>query len=623
MTTRFPLVASQLALDGGIALPELTTNASLTLLQHLAPTVVAHELQKAYDLVQAVGGLPLALKLMGNYLRAQSYSGQPRRIQSALKKLHDVNARLLLSEPPVAREAYPGLPAHASLSLQSIIALTDQHLPSTTREVLYALSVFPAKPHSFSEEAALAVAACSIEELDVLTDAGLLEGDSASRYTLHQTIADYAQLHLHDTAPRVQLIHYARTYVEAHKTDYELLEQESSMILAALHAAQVLMLWQDLLHIVFAFAPFFILRGNYLLAETYIQKAHEAAVALNDGEGMSRALSYLGELSYKQSNHAQAEVYFQDGLAQARRLGNLRLMSDLLQHLGRLYWRTGRLVQAEEYLQDGLVSAQQIDYHECITGLLSALGVVVASKGDYLQSIAYLEAGLVLARRIGDRERVCYLLLNLGVTMGELGRGSEAERYLQEGLLLARQIGYQEGVSLFLLSLGDLAMLAQNYAQSRIYLEEGLVVARRIGHVGWSCYLLHTLAEVAYFEGGYTSVEAYLQEISLLLPQLGAAIFIADYLGLCGRVALKQQRWESAEAAFQQMLASVPEGYLEFRALAQYGLAQVALAQGNLPQARALSDASRAVLKALGRLRWPEVNQWLESLEQSDTEANV
>src|SRR5437763_16643597 len=91
-----------------------------------------------------------------------------------------------------------------------------------------------------SQEAALVVADCTVETLDNLTDAGLLESAGSDRYTLQQTIADYARLHLkEDAGAQDRLIVYAFEYVEAHKKDYELLERESGIILAALETASL------------------------------------------------------------------------------------------------------------------------------------------------------------------------------------------------------------------------------------------------------------------------------------------------------------------------------------------------------------------------------------------------
>ena len=100
-----------------------------------------------------------------------------------------------------------------------------------------ALAVFPPKPNTFAEEAAVTVSALPVETLDELTDAGLLESSGPERYTLHQTIADYARTHVTDESVTGRLVDYFVTYVEAHAADSLALESESANIVAALEAA--------------------------------------------------------------------------------------------------------------------------------------------------------------------------------------------------------------------------------------------------------------------------------------------------------------------------------------------------------------------------------------------------
>src|SRR5207249_7536299 len=106
--------------------------------------------------------------------------------------------RLLLAQPRGPAEISPGLPPETPLSLQTVINVSDQYLNEEARYTLRALSVFPHKPSTFSEEAALAICARPAEVLDALTDSGLLEVSGPGRYTLHQIITDYARLHLED-----------------------------------------------------------------------------------------------------------------------------------------------------------------------------------------------------------------------------------------------------------------------------------------------------------------------------------------------------------------------------------------------------------------------------------------
>src|SRR5262249_27676901 len=145
----------------------------------------------------------------------------------------------------------------------TVISVTDQQLDEKSSYTLHALSVFPPKPNSFSEEAALAIAGCTVETLDLLTDTGLLESSGSDRYTLHQTIADYARLQLKEYSARERLVAYVTTFVEQHRKDYEILEGESNNILAALDAAVELARYAELISAACAFAPFLLSRGLY------------------------------------------------------------------------------------------------------------------------------------------------------------------------------------------------------------------------------------------------------------------------------------------------------------------------------------------------------------------------
>ncbi len=309
VSTRFPTIATEIAHDHATMIKELNAHEGVTLLNTLAPGVVEHE-QMVTELVQAVGGLPLALTLMGNYLRKQAHGGQARRIRTALQQLTSASVRLQISETRGPIERHTSLSNEKPISLQSIIAVTDEQLGEEARDALYALAVFPPKPNNFSEEAALAITAATPEALDTLSDAGLLESSGQARYTLHQVIADYARAQLQtsqDNQPYTRLIDYAIDFVSAHKTDYELLEQESPIILAALDAAYDTNKPEELVQAVLAFAPFLLLRGSYPLAEKHLQRAYTAARTLGDSSGIIGSLLYLGEIALKLGNYPEAE----------------------------------------------------------------------------------------------------------------------------------------------------------------------------------------------------------------------------------------------------------------------------------------------------------------------------
>src|SRR5262249_19146577 len=142
---------------GTLLVQELNEEDSSKLLAQFVPDFVTNEPAAAQELVQFAGGLPLALTLMGKYLQSQAYGGQPRRLHAALERLCCAEERLQLTMQQAPLEHLTSPSMHALLSLRDAIEASVRPLDEEAKRVLSMLSVFPAKPHSFSEEAALAV----------------------------------------------------------------------------------------------------------------------------------------------------------------------------------------------------------------------------------------------------------------------------------------------------------------------------------------------------------------------------------------------------------------------------------------------------------------------------------
>ncbi|HEY0752365.1 MAG TPA: tetratricopeptide repeat protein [Ktedonobacteraceae bacterium] len=614
VTTRFPSIAAQIATNGATAIKELDSEESLGLLHLLAPQVVEQETQRARELVEAVGGLPLALTLIGNYLRGQAYTSTARHIAAALQRLRDANERLNVSELQAPIERHPSLPGDTPISLQTVIAVTDQQLAPPASQALYALSVFPPRPNTFSEEAALAVTASTISVLDQLTDTGLLEISGSDRYSLHQTIADYARLRLTDDSAYQRLNAYISAFVEKQPKDYAILEIESGNILAALDIAHEQANVIELIRTAATFAPFLLSRGLYQTAGTHLQRAYQAAMALNDEHGLASILLYLGDMAWKPGDYEQAEKYLREGLVYARKVDDRELICALLASLGSIIWKSGDYKQAEAYLQEGLTLARELGDLEQTCEQLDILGSIEIRRGNYSQAQVYLEEALKLGRQIKADELVCTILLNFGVMESEQGKYAQSMIYLHESLQIARQLNHQEWISGSLNNLGDAASEQGDYEQATLYFQEGLQIARQIGHQEWISFLLLNLGSIARRQQNFREAEPYLQESLTMAYGIGIPQIICHVLNELGDLHLDQQNIEQAEQDFRTMLTTAPEGGQDLLACAQYGLARTLLAQGREVEALRLGATSAAVLETIGHRRGREVRAWHSAL---------
>jgi tetratricopeptide (TPR) repeat protein/transcriptional regulator with XRE-family HTH domain len=615
ITTRFPEIALRFAGEAACTVRELDDDHGLALLTQLAPEAVHSEPGEAVALVRSVGGLPMALMLMGRYLQLESYSGQPRRLRAAIDRLRSADTRQRLKLPQAPVERPRGLPSGTTLTLQAAIEMSDQRLEAAARAALRALAVFPAKPNCFSEEAALAVGGTSPETLDALTDSGLLEACGPGRYTVHQTIADYARLSL-DSQSYQRMVDYYVAFVRARATDYPALDFDLGNVLAAVQIAAEQDLDAALTEAALALAPFLELRGLYSVAEQYLNRAQQAAAAVGDEPALVLAWLHLGRIAELRGNLAAAEEIYQRAVMLARQLDDHDAITRLLAHWGEVAVNRGEFARAEQYLREGLTLAESGADRTTKGLLLRLLGEVNDCRGDYAEGDRLYEAGLIAAREVGDNVTVGAILQNLGEKAMKRGDYDQAEQLLTEGLDVARTIAHQQRVSALLNNMGALAQRRQQYDEADVLYAESLELARGLGHAIRIGNVLLNMGKLACDRGEYSAAETYLRECLDIARRMGQPYLTGDCLAVWGDVYLAQGQLGAAAAACTESIAIARDiREPETEAIASYCLARVAHAEGDPAAAQRHVEASLEYLTASGHERLAEVRQWAAVLQ--------
>ena len=195
-TRRYEVATAFAGTAGELPVHELADDEAGELLSRLAPSAMREHPEAMHKLVGQMGGLPLAVNLLGRYLESQSRAGMG---QEAVGELRDVHRRLEVGAEQSALDHHPDIDPDVSLSLLAIIGVSDDALDEAGKRALRSLAAFPAKPSTFSKTAATAVADAPAAVIASLVQAGLVErvGD---RFTIHQTIADYARVESSDPA---------------------------------------------------------------------------------------------------------------------------------------------------------------------------------------------------------------------------------------------------------------------------------------------------------------------------------------------------------------------------------------------------------------------------------------
>ncbi|HLZ60410.1 MAG TPA: tetratricopeptide repeat protein [Ktedonosporobacter sp.] len=566
LTTRIPEVATRFAGACSVHLSELSQEDGIGLLAQIAPGVQKMEPTMVRSLVQAVGGLPLALTLMGNYLLLQTRHQQRRRVQTILTQLQQAEERLRLAQSRSDGEHDPRLPADTPLTLQAMIGLSDAVLDEEARQALYALAVFPAKPASFSEEAALAVTGAPAEVLDRLVDVGLLESKGADRYTLHQTIADYASGQQRaETQAERRLVTYTVAFVQQHREAYRALEQELMLILTVLDYAPRVGCRDEFVQCMCVAARFLRSSGFASLTEQLLQQAYEIAKHHHDWQHFFTIVYELGLLLRERGAYEQAEALLDEGLALARQQADPHALISMLLMRGTVATMRIGYERAETFFSEALALSRQINDPEAIYRSLTSLCVISEIQGKFAQNEIYIEEALALTRLGKSKHRSLIVLANLGWIEGRQGKFAEAEAHLQEAIELAREGQYHDILSFMLIQSGWTLLAHDEYQRARNCLQESFTLGQQTGQVRILADALVGLACIALKQGDLAQANSFLQEALAPLYTLDSHKQTSLFLLVKGQVEIQHRAYPQAYQTLQEGLALARQvGHAEY-----------------------------------------------------------
>ena len=294
LTTRDKGIARRFAGVGQtIYIPTLESGPSYELLRQLAPEACAADQNAVRALAVEVGGLPLALELLGGYLGAPELTIFPDLSQIALAAMSDPRERLKLAS---ARLGGKG----DILTLQETIALSLESLRESeagqiAERAFHALGAFAPKPEWFSRVAAEVVTEANATTLALLASRNLLEV-AGERLALHQMVAEVARTELD------------KSTVERHRNYYLELVNEDRNNWQRIEAAygQIKWAWLSasedewLLETVGALRIYQVRRGLRKEERAWLERAVEWAL----GQYQSKLEQYYKELA----SYAPAEV---------------------------------------------------------------------------------------------------------------------------------------------------------------------------------------------------------------------------------------------------------------------------------------------------------------------------
>jgi len=641
VTSRLPAVAESFAGPNTILVPELNDKHARELLRQVAGDLPGDLEDNIQILLDKLGGLPFSVLLLGTYLRGEWRHGDSARLERALAAAFDSRMPLSIKYVVSPLEQHPSLPAGSSLSLPTIIGISYDALDGPAQTFLKALALFPPKPNTFSEIAALQISGESSSVLKELVDRRLVDEVRTGRYTLHQSTWDFGSQFEQNEVNETRFTEFFLSLLEESTKSVSDISSEVSNIRSALALARL----RDAERFeegVLLFTPYLIQMGSYQTAADYLRDAESTADARHSAaERRVRILAEEGTILFRLGSYGEAEAKLRTALDLAP--GSI-VTSSIFGDLGSMAERRGQYQLAEEFFAKGIELATSLGDDATLASIFNEAGWVSISRGRYgdaearfssayryaestkspdLQSAVLLhwgwarikegqlqsadellERGLVIAQTINYQERIAALLINLGVSAEKQGKYANAEEWDLRALAIAEKLGSPEKLSAILTNLGLLAEYRGSYCQAEEYGQRALVFARAIPHSERISNLLQNLSSVATYRGRFEEALVMNADALELAKEIGHPERITYILQERASIFLQMNSLPEGEGCLLEGLGIAKDlGNPERTATLKGCMAELAIQKGDYDLAQVYLEEAERGIGAIGHLR--------------------
>ncbi len=474
----------------------LTQHASRERLHQFAEQMPSHY-AAAQELVQAMGGLPLALDQAGAYIE-ETQCGLPHYLE-----LFHTQRAILLQQRGEGSHDHP---ASISTTFTLAITTTAQRHPAI-RDLASICALL--QPEAIPEElfrqgaehlGAMLESVCH-DELDwnqviaMACSYSLLSRQPGEHTLSMHRLVQAVLLDIMTENERWQWTQrvinaldavFPEVYPTTDHTFWKQCERFLPHALLCLHRASRVVESLALASLGYKVAQYLRERGRYAEAEPLYQRTLQIQehVLGPDHLDVARTLNYLAVLYWYQSKHTEAEPLYQRTL-QIRERAQGPDHPDVatsLNNLGALYWEQGRYAEAEPLYRRALHTLEQAlgPDHSLVSQTLNNLALLLGDQEKYAEAEPlHWQTLSIQEQALGpDHPFLSKALNNLGFLFLNQGKYAEAEPLFQRALTIQeqRQEADHYEVATSLNGQGNLARDQGKYAEAEPLFQRALTI---------------------------------------------------------------------------------------------------------------------------------------------------
>jgi predicted ATPase/DNA-binding XRE family transcriptional regulator len=395
-------------------------------------------------------------------------------------------------------------------------------------------------------------------------------GDDSVRFSMHTTIASYAQTLLDERKERASL---ARRHAEYFTGLVERLEQELTgpqqrqslmRLIDEYGNIRAALRWTrehheiDLgLRLAGALWWFWETRGYGTEGREWVEgmlALAEAPGTLVRDESLARALYCATILAAGRHDYARAEQF---GRAFFAKTNQPAKRARALLTLGNIAKFRGDLAQADQLYSDGLALLRELGDTRGALVALNNLSAMLIERGDLDRALPLIEESLSLKRQAGDRRGIAVSLINLGELQRLKGNMAAAQQTLEESLQIFQDLEDRQGTTVAQSSLGELAYAQEDFAQAAERFSASLSLYQRMEDTAGEAQALQHLGRTYARLGDAQQAEEYLRASAARFEAQNQIAHMLESLVMLAGVA-----WEHGQRPLAEQALSVVREHL-------------------------------------------------------------
>ena len=579
LTTRNIGIARQFA---GVAnvqtVTSLDEDPSYNLLKTLAPEACEADPETSWELAKAVGGLPLALELLGGYLADTDGINHPEifgdLITDAFTELSNPAQRLKLAKERLGTDEV--------MSLQDTLALSLADLLDETQAVFYALGAFAPKPERFSREAAEAVTQADGKTLAKLVTRNLVEVNEGN-LVLHQVLADLAKTEMDKAAIERHRAYYLNLAKENWQQDWRQIEAAYGQIRWA---------WEritgdeELVEWVYALRNYQSLRGLWRELLKWAETGLNATRSLGQRKEEGVMLAEMGGVYDDLGQYEEALGYFKQALIVSEELQDEWGISSTLNSIGLVYINLDQPNEALECLQRSFVIARKKGFLRLSGVILNNAGRAYELLGQLDQSLKLYRQALSSRKRVGDCAGVAQTLSNIGIIYQKRGRLNKALRFYKIAYHLHNREGDLPGQIIVLRNMGAVYKKKGQVDEAVNQLQRALDINEKTHNVIGVVSILHQISQIYFEAERREEALVYFQQLLPILEELENWQEVANTLNSIGFALYLQGQIEGAMDNYQRALSILEDAdFPEEEKITRFNMAILCREEGRLTEA--------------------------------------